>query len=275
MEVRSRLRVMRIEPNAGEDVELMEIRYKTSHSIHRNIVAKNDVRLHMNSAAQQGRQKTMTQLMNRRLFFVLSCAWLAFALTSVAETAPRVHHVFIISFDQGNPDLIEKSQMPLFHQMVAEGAHTWEAYTIVPSLTLPSHTSMLTGVGVQKHQVLWNDYEPDKGFVKTPTIFSIAKEHGLVTAMFVGKEKFKHLDVPGSVDVFVWPQPEDDAKSVAKAFAAAVGQLKPNVCFIHFRDPDSGRPQIRRRIAGKSPGPEGLRRCSRDNQRLNRRRWNS
>ncbi len=186
-------------------------------------------------------KKAMTTLLNRRFFLFLFSAWFALVCSGDASgaDAPRVHHVFIISFDQGNPDLIEKTDMPVFHQMVAEGAHTWEAYTVVPSLTLPSHTSMLTGVGVQKHQVLWNDYEPEKGVVKTPTIFSIAKEHGFVTAMFVGKEKFKHLDLPGTVDDFVWPRPEDDAKAVAKAFASAVGQLKPNLCFIHFRDPDT------------------------------------
>jgi len=172
---------------------------------------------------------------------VLCCLLLAALVVNhlSAAEARRANHVFIISFDQGNSELIQRSAMPAFSSMVAEGAHTWNAYTIVPSLTLPSHTSMLTGVGPQAHQILWNDYEPAKGVVKVPTIFSLAKERGLVTAMFVGKEKFKHLILPGSVDTFVWPQPEDDAKSVAKAFAEQVGKLKPNLCFIHFRDPDT------------------------------------
>jgi predicted AlkP superfamily pyrophosphatase or phosphodiesterase len=181
----------------------------------------------------------------RNSFFMLLMGTLTYSLLtgcahlSGAAGKPRVEHVFIISFDQGNPDLIQRSDMPTFHAMAAEGAHDWSAYTIVPSLTLPSHTSMLTGVVPQVHQILWNDYEPDKGVVKIPTIFSLAKQRGLVTAMFVGKEKFKHLLIPGSVDYFVWPQPEDDAKTVAKVFAAEVGKLKPNLCFIHFRDPDT------------------------------------
>jgi predicted AlkP superfamily pyrophosphatase or phosphodiesterase len=156
-----------------------------------------------------------------------------------AAHTQRAEHVFIISFDQGDPSLIQRSDMPTFHAMATEGAHDWNAYTIVPSLTLPAHTSMLTGVGPQVHQVLWNDYQTNKGFVKVPTIFSLAKQRGLVTAMFVSKEKFEHLAPPGSVDAFVWPQPEDDAKAVAKVFAEKVGSLKPNLCFIHFRDPDS------------------------------------
>lgn len=150
--------------------------------------------------------------------------------------AADIKHVFIISFDQGVPWVIQKADMPVFQEMAKNGAHTWEAFTIVPSITLPSHTSMLTGVGIQKHQVTWNDLDPTKGLVKVPTIFSIAKEKGLVTAMYVGKEKFKHLELPHSLDAFV-VAPGDTA--VAEAFAKDFERLKPNVCFIHFPDPDS------------------------------------
>lgn len=183
----------------------------------------------------------MTKIIRSILVFLVLGSVVA---TTRAADSARVHHVFIISFDQGNPDLIRTNDLPVFKKMATEGAHTWDAFTIVPSLTLPSHTSMLTGVGPQKHQILWNDYEPAKGIVTVPTIFSLAKEQGLVTAMFVRKEKFKHLLLPGSVDVFVWPQPEDDANAVAKAFAGALPKLKPNLCFIHFRDPDTAGHQF-------------------------------
>lgn len=178
-------------------------------------------------------QKSFFRGVLTAVLFGLVCA------SAVAAAAPRVKHVFIVSFDQGNPELIRKTDLPTFHQMAIEGARTWSAYTIVPSLTLPSHTSMLTGVGPQVHQILWNDYRPTNGVVKVPTIFSLAKAQGLKTAMFVGKEKFKHLELPGTIDELVWPQPDDDAKSVAKAFAAEFGRTKPNLCFIHFRDPDT------------------------------------
>ena len=164
-------------------------------------------------------------------------AVLFFCGKSFANDTPRAQHVFIISFDQGAPAGIKKADMPTFESMVSEGAHTWEAYTIVPSLTLPSHASMLTGVGIQKHQIDWNDLVPAKGFVKVPTIFSIAKERGMVTAMFVAKTKFKTLELPGSLDAFVVPK-NPIASEVAAAFAAEVGKLKPNLCFIHFGDPD-------------------------------------
>ncbi len=171
--------------------------------------------------------------------FLIAFAVCCLACFVCAAQGPRAQHVFIISIDQGDPDLIRKCDLPTIKTMAAEGARTWDAFTIVPSSTLPAHASMLTGVGVQKHQVLWNDYAPEKGTGPVPTIFKLAKERGLVTAMFVSKEKFKQLVQPGSLDVFVWPQPDDDARSVAAAFAEKVKELKPNLCFIHFRDPDT------------------------------------
>jgi predicted AlkP superfamily pyrophosphatase or phosphodiesterase len=161
-------------------------------------------------------------------------------IPGILAAAPRAEHVFIVSFDQGAPAGIEKADMPVFKAMAKEGAHTWEAYTIVPSITLPSHTSMLTGVGIQKHQIDWNSYEPKRGLVKVPTIFSLAKEHSktLETGMFVTKEKFRHLLLPDSVDVFECPKDNADL-SAAKAFAESVGQKKFNLCFIHFGGPDA------------------------------------
>ena len=171
------------------------------------------------------------------VLFNALCALLLLSVNGIAaKTTPRARHVFIISYDQGAPRIIQKSEMPLYKKMAAEGATTWEAYTIFPSLTLPSHTSMLTGVGIQKHQVNWNDYQPEKGVVTVPTIFSLAKKAGMKTAMVVGKEKFKHLELPESLDCFLIP---GDCSECADAFASQVAKLKPNLCFIHFADPDT------------------------------------
>lgn len=158
------------------------------------------------------------------------------ASAAAAQAKTRATHVFIISFDQGGAhDIQEAANMPTFHAMAQAGAHDWEAYTIVPSITLPSHTSMLTGVGIQKHQVDWNSYQPEKGIVKVPTIFSLAHAQGLSTAMYVGKEKFKHLLIPGSVDHF---EVSGDAMKVAQAFARDLPREKYNLCFLHFADID-------------------------------------
>src|SRR5580693_2061824 len=98
----------------------------------------------------------------RRLGVLLVAVMAALA----AAAAPRAEHVFIISIDGGKPAVIAQSDMPVLKQLVAEGAHTWVADTTYPSITLPSHTSMLTGVGPDKHRVLWNEWIPSNGLVK-------------------------------------------------------------------------------------------------------------
>lgn len=153
-----------------------------------------------------------------------------------AQAQPKVHHVFIISFDGGKPAVMQQSQMPTLMQLRREGAGTWEAFTVVPSITLVSHTSMLTGVEPDKHLIDWNDWEPEKGLVKVPTVFALAKAQGFTTALFAGKEKFKHLNVPGTIDDFAIP--DYPAKAVAEAAVKCILEKKPNLCFIHFADSD-------------------------------------
>lgn len=146
-------------------------------------------------------------------------------------------HVLIVSFDGGKPAVIRRSPMPNLHWLAAHGSYTWSARTVVPSITLPSHTSMLTGVGPETHKITWNDWQPDKGVVTVPTVFALAKKAGLSTAMLAGKEKFAHLNQPDTIDFVSTPSAE--ALAVAAAAGQAIELLRPNLTFVHFPDPDS------------------------------------
>lgn len=150
--------------------------------------------------------------------------------------APRARHVFIVSFDGGKPEVMRRSAMPLTMQMAKTGAATWNAQTVFPSVTLASHTSMLTGVDIPKHGITWNDWQPARGLVKVPTVFGLAHRAGLKTAAFAGKEKFKHLNVPGVLNRFAIP--DYSALVVAKLAAGYITAEKPNLCFVHFADSD-------------------------------------
>jgi predicted AlkP superfamily pyrophosphatase or phosphodiesterase len=148
----------------------------------------------------------------------------------------RARHVFIVSFDGGKPAVMKKSKMPVLMDMVAKGAATWDAQTTFPSITLTSHTSMLSGIGPDKHKVLWNDWRPQIGPFKFVTSFQLAKKAGYKTALFAGKEKFKHFDIPGTLDKC--EVPGYLCKTVAESAAKYIGSDKPNLCFIHFADSD-------------------------------------
>lgn len=192
-------------------------------------------------------------------WFCLILGWGTLAATAAN---PLVPHVVIISMDGAAPWVVRHTPMPVLHQLFREGASTWDAETIRPTVTLPSHASMLTGVQPSRHRVTWNDWRPGNGIVQVPTIFTAAKQAGLTTAMFVGKEKLWHLLQPGSVDHFdyggrTWAEApisasrgsrEDYAAAakdqanrtlaVARRAADYLHRHRPNLCFIHLADPD-------------------------------------
>lgn len=146
-------------------------------------------------------------------------------------------HVIVLSIDGLRTDAAAAAASKSLLDLKSKSVFGSNARTIKPSITLPSHTSMLTGRDVRVHGISWNTYKPKKGMVKVPTIFEKAHNRGMTTAMFVGKEKFKHLLRPNTVDHFSFPG--DEAMEVVDDFSKFVkAHGLPNLTFIHMPDPD-------------------------------------
>ena len=96
-------------------------------------------------------------------------------------------------------------------------AYTLDAQTILPSSTLPSHASMLTGMCPSKHAVYWNDYVPENGYALGTDLFDIAHAAGLRTVMIVGKEKLRQITEPASTDVFIFKEADLTISNLAIA----------------------------------------------------------
>ena len=121
--------------------------------------------------------------------------------------------------------------------MAAHGAFSWWAQTVNPSVTLISHASMLTGCQPGKHGIDWNDWKPEAGFVKASTCFELVKQSGGGTAMFVGKEKLRHIAKPGTLDKF--EMVKGSAQTISTAAAAYFMTNHPALMFVHYPDPDA------------------------------------
>lgn len=101
---------------------------------------------------------------------------------------PEITHVIVISMDGARPDAILQAQTPIMHDLADNGAVDWQAQTIFPSVTIPAHTSLLTGLDPTEHGVTHNNYSEDR--IQAPSFISIAQEAGYKTAIVAGKEKF-------------------------------------------------------------------------------------
>lgn len=154
-------------------------------------------------------------------------------------TPPPPPSVVVISIDGLRADAFAgaspPSEAPNILALARRGAYTWKALTIVPSMTLPAHSSMLSGVMANVHGLTWDNYQPEKPCISVPTVFSLVKAAGLRTVMVVGKEKFRHLDAPGTVDAFVLTGRGD-----ADVANEAIMQVQAgfDLMFVHFPDTD-------------------------------------
>jgi arylsulfatase A-like enzyme len=151
-------------------------------------------------------------------------------------------HVIIVSIDGLRPDAIEMFDAQTLRRLMREGAYSLEAETVYPSKTLPSHTSMLTGLTPAQHGITWNtDQTGEHGVVGVPTIFELARRKGFTTAAFFSKAKLRHLAKPGTLNhvqapmgLSVYPatQTVEDATRYMRF-------RRPNLTFIHIAEPDA------------------------------------
>ncbi|MBW3534700.1 MAG: ectonucleotide pyrophosphatase/phosphodiesterase [Gemmatimonadetes bacterium] len=151
-------------------------------------------------------------------------------------------HVIVVSIDGLRPDAIERFGATTLQRLMREGSHSLEASTVLPSKTLPSHTSMLTGTEVDVHGVTWNSEQlGEHGHVATPTIFAAARRAGFETAAFFSKRKFRHLQVPGTLNYGQspsrWPGFWSAERTVGDA-ERYLDEHRPNLLFVHLGDAD-------------------------------------
>lgn len=164
------------------------------------------------------------------------------ATTQPREAAPLAHHVVIISIDGCRPDVLLRADAPNVRELMKRGSFTFWARTTDIAITLPSHTSMMTGVPPEVHGILVNDEKPGQAvpYPKVPTLFELAKARGYTTALFSTKRKFDTLARPGSVDwsFIAREATSPDDLGIADRAAAAIRAHQPGVTMVHMGNCD-------------------------------------
>jgi hypothetical protein len=129
----------------------------------------------------------------RRLAFLLPLFAL-FAAGLAAHAAP----VLMISIDGLKPEYITHAdehglKIPFLRTMVRDGAFAEGVTGVFPTVTYPSHTTLITGVWPAEHGILNNlQFDPEQHFngdwywyaseIRVPTLWQAAHQAGLHTA---------------------------------------------------------------------------------------------
>lgn len=156
--------------------------------------------------------------------------------TITPTPAPLARRVLILSIDGFRPDAIQLAPMPFLTTLLIRSAYSLNAQTVYPSVTLVSHTSMLSGQCPAKHKVDWNDYIPENGYAQVTDLFDITHAAGMKTVMYIGKEKLYHVTEPASLDLLKYINDRDlvITEDIIQNFPADF-----RLMFIHFPTTDA------------------------------------
>jgi hypothetical protein len=162
--------------------------------------------------------------------------------------------------------MVAKNELPNFRRFQTEGAWTNNARNDDDvTITLPNHTTMMTGRSVKgpgghhytkntdpsRGETLHNQKKHDGTYIAS--VFDVAHDHGLRTALMSGKSKFslyrdsydgEHGAVStitpdhgrNKMDCFVY---DKDCGSMTTKFLAAMQEKPLDYTFLHYADPDS------------------------------------
>jgi predicted AlkP superfamily pyrophosphatase or phosphodiesterase len=122
--------------------------------------------------------------------FILS----VFVSLTISIFAQQAEHVVVITIDGFRPDFYLDSSWstPNLKSLMKNGVYARGVNSVFPSMTYPSHTTIVTGVWPAKHGVYYNNmFEPNgptgKNYwndssIKVPTLWGLAQDKGLKVA---------------------------------------------------------------------------------------------
>lgn len=147
--------------------------------------------------------------------------------------------VLLCSLDGVRPDALQEAETPCIDRLAANGAVTWKARTVMPSCTLPCHTSMLRGVDTPRHGITSNSFHP---LVRpVPSLIEAAFDQGRRTGFVYNWEELRDLSNPGKLNVSLMygssASPECDHR-VADLACMALEWHDLDLLFVYFGWPD-------------------------------------
>src|SRR5271170_4806843 len=152
----------------------------------------------MTATQVSDRSKTVPVPANSRHTF-LSCLCAALLLLGACLSASAASRpVLMISIDGLKPEYVTQAdahglKIPTLRQFISEGSYADGVVGVMPTVTYPSHTTLITGVWPAEHGIYANGvFDPFRTYggawywyakeIRVPTLWEAAKAQGLTTA---------------------------------------------------------------------------------------------
>ncbi len=130
----------------------------------------------------------------KHLFLTVVCV--AHCLLTLGQAAPS-EHVVLISINGFRPEFYQEERWPApnLQQMADKGVRASGVRSVFPSVTYPSHTTIITGAKPIDHGIYYNSpFEPqgqtgrwywEADSIEVPTLWDAVRKAGLTSASFI------------------------------------------------------------------------------------------
>lgn len=156
------------------------------------------------------------------------------------STTVNTNLTMFVMIDGLRPDALARCSCPTLQRLVASGASTLQATSVMPSITLPCHTSIFHSVPPTRHGITTNDWQPMAR--PLPGLMDVAKGAGKLCAAIYNWEPLRNLNQPLSLDAFYCRdtsyQPDGD-DWVADAAIQHLTSYPTDFAFVYFGTVDT------------------------------------
>jgi predicted AlkP superfamily pyrophosphatase or phosphodiesterase len=147
--------------------------------------------------------------------------------------------VFLV--DGMRPDGLRLADTPFMDEVLERGVYTFNARSVMPTTTLPCHTSLFFSIPPNVHGITDNTWQPLAKPV--PGLFDVIHQQGLSAASFFNWEPLRDLSRPGSLAAacFFRDAPDDGGHSDQRVSASAAAWLQEHewaFAFVYMHNTD-------------------------------------
>lgn len=152
-----------------------------------------------------------------------------------------VKKVIIFLVDGMRPDGLHLADTPFMDVVLGRGCYTFHASSVMPTTTLPCHTSLFFSIPPDVHGIRENVWRPLPKPI--PGLFDVIHQHELAAAAFYNWEALRDLSPPGSLaaSCFLKDVPDDGGQSDREVSALALSWLQSHewaFSFVYMHNTD-------------------------------------
>jgi predicted AlkP superfamily pyrophosphatase or phosphodiesterase len=148
--------------------------------------------------------------------------------------------VILTIIDGCRPDGLAQANTPNIDLLWQNGAYSWTAQTVMPSVTLPVHNSMFRSISPDKHGVGADNIYHESASAY-PSMIDLAFNSGLHTAMFYSWGQLRDLASPGKLRESYLREAiygQDNDTHVAEVAADYIVTHQPDLTVLYMGDVD-------------------------------------